>query len=63
MGIDKMSCTRKNGDFQMKNLTNVVLSSTHNICFRAKIRKSFNPVNLTFPNIKWDLQGVHSIDL
>ena len=34
-----------------KKCTKVVLTSTHNICFRGGIRKSFNPVNLTFPNI------------
>ena len=47
----------KKRDFQMKKLMKVVLTSTHKICFRAEIRKSFTPVNLHFPNIKWDLQG------
>ena len=36
---------------------NTVLTSTHNICFRTEIRKSFIQVNLIFPNIKWDLHG------
>ena len=60
MGLDEMSCTRKNGDFQMKNLFYQVPTI---YVLEQKIRKSFNPVNLTFLNIKWDLQGVHSIDL
>ena len=34
---------KENGDFQMKNLMKVVLTSTHNICFRAEIRKSSLP--------------------
>ena len=45
----------KNGDFQMKNLMKIVLTSTHNIYFEQK-RKSFTPENITFSNIKWDLQ-------
>ena len=49
----------KNGDFQMKNLMKFALTSIHDICFRAGIKKSsLSPVKLTFPKIKWDLYGV-----
>ena len=34
-----------------------VLRSTHNLCFRAKIRKFYTPVNPSFTVIKWGVKG------
>ena len=31
--------------------------STHNLCFRAKIRKMYTPVNPSFTILKWGTRG------
>ena len=38
----------KKDDFQMK---------THNLCFRAKIRKTYTPVNPSFIIHRWGVRG------
>ena len=38
-----------------------VLTSTHNLCFRAKIgKKMYTPVNPNFTVYKWDVRGYES---
>ena len=62
----------KNGNFQRKNSdifsyfllktkivgTEAVLTSTHNLCFRAKIRKNVYPFKRQFYCIKVECKGV-----
>ena len=56
----------KNDNFQMKNidifpiftLSEAVLTSTHNLCFRAKIRKNVYPCKPHFYYIKMGCKGV-----
>ena len=59
----------KNVNFQMKNFnhflifillrtyTEAVLTSTHNLCFRAKIRKKYTPLHPSFTIYKWGARG------
>ena len=35
----------------------VVLTSTHDLCFGENIRKMYTPVNLSFTIQKWDVRG------
>ena len=37
--------------------TEAVLTSTHNLCFRAKIRKKYTPANPSFTILEWDVSG------
>ena len=38
-------------------LSEAVLTSTHNLCFRAKIRKMYTPVHASFTIQKWGVRG------
>ena len=38
-------------------LSEAVLTSTHNLCFGAKIRKIYTPVNPSFTIQKWGVRG------
>ena len=41
----------------MNRLHEAALTCTHNLCFRAKIRKMYTPVNPSFTIQKWDVKG------
>ena len=43
--------TRKN------RLIEAVLASTRNLCFRAKMKKSYTPVNPSFTIYEWGVSG------
>ena len=52
----------KNDNFQTKiviffHITKAVLTSTHNLCFRAKIRTKAYPCKRQFYNKKWGVRG------
>ena len=38
-------------------LKEAVLTSTHNLCFRSKIRNMYTPVNPSFTLLKWGVRG------
>ena len=42
---------------RLNRLIEAVLTSTHNLCFGAKIRKTYTPVNPSFTIKKWDVRG------
>ena len=41
----------------MNRLHEAVLTCTHNLCFRAKIRKMYTPENPALQYTKWDVKG------
>ena len=64
--LDKISGERlqdhwSSGSFYAQNIDReAVLTSTHNLCFRAKIRKiMYTPVNPSFTTLKWGVKGVN----